>query len=401
MPQEAQTEYDESNLEDILLPPGTGDSSDDSGSIPNPPEVQSQEQAGAPPVPSQPAVSSLPASLASRAKAAGLPLDDIDTPDRLAEFILDRYVQERPYADYGRQYLANGVQQGANYPTNAPPQGNGQGNSEEVVEEQFDLEGHYNSSWQTHKLEPAAEYAMKHGIVELGEDGLFHAKQGYEQLALPVLNQINQAHLGRQEQVKSLFDGNLYQNLDKVMWPAFEHRMKQAFEERLSSQINQYHTQQQEASFVEKWQSDNKHWLLDAQGNLTPDGAKFRDTCNALGQKFNGTPQELAEYAIKIAGINTAGAAPVGQPASGSLVGSPAANQGAARGPDGRFLPAAAAPQAPPPTKQETFIDRARRHSAATESRNLGVNNNSDYQIANEGELENMFMNAWKQAAVN
>jgi len=391
MPQESNIEPDESNLEDILLPP-PGENSPGEGQteIQSTPEVQSQGQAGEPPVPSQPAVSSLPASLVSRAKAAGLPLDNLDSTDKLAEYILDRYSQERPYADFGRSALANQGNQNRQQEQQVP--------DDAASEPQFDLEGHYSSSWQSHKLDAAAEYAIKHGIVELGEDGLFRAKEGYEAIALPVLNQVNQAHLSRQEQVKNLFEGNFYQNLDKVMWPAFEHRMKEAFEQRLASQFDQYRSQQEESAFVDSWQKENKHWLVDAQGNLSPDGVKFRDTYDALSSKWNGTAQELAGYVIKIAGINTSNAAATAQQAAPAQQPSAAqTSDGRPRGPDGKFLPAN---QAPPPTKQETFIDRARRHSAATESRNLGVNNNSDYQVANEGELENMFMSAWKQAAV-
>ena len=386
MPQEINTEYDESNLEDILLPPDSGaDATQDAPENVSGVEAVTQEQASEPPVPSQPAVSSLPASLATRAKAAGLPLDDLDSSDKLAEFILDRYVQDRAYADYGRQSLARG--QASDQQADREPAQEAQA----PKQPDFDFQGHWSTHWQTHKLDAAAEHAIKLGIVEQGEDGLFHPKQGYETLALPVINQINQAHLARQEQVKSLFEGNLYENLDKVMWPAFEHRMKQAFEERLNNQFTQYRNEQQEATFIERFQEHNKAWLYDAQGNLTPEGQKFRDTCDELYNQGITDTQKMAEYAIRLAGINTSPTPPA--PAAPAA---PAAQTTERpRGEDGKFIKAA-----PAPTKQETFIDRARRHSAATESRNLSVNNNTDYQVANEGELENMFMNAWKQAAV-
>jgi len=112
-------------------------------------------------------------------------------------------------------------------------------------------------------------------------------------------------------------------------------------------------------------------------------------------------PQILANYAIKIAGINThaGSAAPAttnGQPAG---QGQPAPNTDKARDPQGRFLPAGT-PAPVPPTKQETFIDRARRHLTNSDSRGGGLNSGADYQVANEADLENMFTDAWKHAAV-
>jgi hypothetical protein len=380
----------EDNLEDILVPqdtsPGPGVQSESAPDL-----GANQGQAGEAQVPSQSAASSLPASLVDRAKAAGLPLDNIDSSDKLSEFILDRYLQDKAYADYGRSYLATAPTSGGRAPGEAQTNQENSRISDEPAEQAFDVEGHYNTLWQSHKLEPAAEYAIKHGIVVLGEDGLFQAKPGYESLALPVLNQINQAHLSQQEQVKGLFEGNFYQNLDKGLWPAFEHRINQIVNERLGTTLTTYQQEQAENTFIDRWQEENRGWLYTPQGGFTPEGQRFSDAVADLRQHGIKDPQVLAQYAMKIAGVDPN--APQLQPQQPvQQVEVPRRDE------HGRFLPAGK--PAPAPTKQETFLDRARKHVTASDSRSLGIENNADYQVANEGELENLFTNAWKQAAV-
>jgi len=251
---------DDGNLEELLTPQPPAEASQEgavtevqSESTPQPQVSQAQPE---------PVASSLPGSLASRAKAAGLQLDGITSADQLAEQVLDRYLQDRAYADYGRSSLAKGQS----------PQG-GQGNEEGdgqaedgTAQAEFDESGHFSNLWKVTELDDACKFAIQNGIVTLGEDGMFQAKPGYETMALPLLQTINQSHLGQKEQVGKLFEGNFYQNVDKGLWPAFEARLNRMLDERLNSQFQSYEQQVTEKSFIDTFVNDNKAWLYDSTG---------------------------------------------------------------------------------------------------------------------------------------
>lgn len=382
------------NLEDLLDPQPEAPVQQESTP---PPETPPQPQVGE--TQAQPAVSSLPASLASRAQAAGLPLDGINSTDSFAEAILDRYLQDKAYAEYGRSSLVagNGVK-GERYEPSSQPEG-----EHESIEQGFDEQGHFGNLWKVAELDEASKYAVQQGIVVMGEDGLFQAKPGYESLVLPILNNINQSHIAQKEQVSKLFEGNFYQNIDKGLWPALEHRFQKMLEERLSSQFQTYEQKQSENTFIDSFQKENAAWLYGQNGQLSPDGVRFQEAVWELREKGITDAPTLAKYAIKIAGINTnAGTPPTGQPPAG--VGTPPAppTNGKARDEHGRFLPAGTPAPVPPPdkSKQETFLDRVRRQATLSDNRGGGLNSGSEYQVANEGDLENMFTDAWRQAAV-
>lgn len=388
---------DDGNLEDLLTAPPESESPQEEA-VGTEVQAESNPQLQASEAQAPPAVSSLPANLVSRAKAAGLQLEGVNDPAQLAEMVIDRWNQERPYAEFGRTSLSGNISKADHNKPNAQEQGEDEG-----VDQGFDEEGHFNSLWKTAELDDACKFAIQNGIVMLGEDGLFQAKPGYETMALPLLQSINQSHIAQKEQLNKLFEGNFYQNIDKGLWPAFEARINRVLNERLNNQFQTYEQQVSEKSFVDRFVTENKSWLYDATGNnLSPEGLKFQQTVQELRNNGITDPQVLANYAIKIAGINTnAGATQSGQPSGGGGV-TPAPNTDRPRDEHGRFLPpGTAAPAAPPKTKQETFIDRARRHVTKTDNRGGGgLNSGADYQVANEADLENMFTDAWKHAAV-
>lgn len=386
---------DDGNLEDILTTPPQAEAEEmqqveqpvDETQVDPTPQLQVSEPK------TEPAVSSLPASLVSRAKAAGLQLDGINSLDQFSEHLLDRWNQERAYAEFGRTSLAN-PKHHADEINKTPASEEGEGQ-----ESEFDENGHFSNLWKVAELDEACKYAIQNGIVTLGEDGLFQAKPGCETMALPLLQTINQSHLAQKEQVGKLFEGNFYQNIDKGLWPAFEARLNRMLDERLNSQFQSYEQQVSERSFVDNFVNENKSWLYDASGNLSADGLRFQQAVNELRQNGITDSQVLASYAIKIAGINTQPPATVQsespvRPSGGQ-------NTEKARDEQGRFLPAGKpAPVPPQKTKQESFIDKARRHVTHSDSRGAGINSGSDYQVANEADLENMFTDAWKHAAV-
>lgn len=382
---------DDGNLEDLLDPQPEAPVQQESAP---PPETPPQPQVGE--TQAQPAVSSLPASLASRAQAAGLPLDGINSTDSFAEAILDRYLQDRAYAEYGRSSLAgNGVKAERHEPNSQPEA------EQESIEQGFDEQGHFGNLWKVAELDEASRYAVQQGIVVMGEDGLFQAKPGYESLVLPILNNINQSHIAQKEQVSKLFEGNFYQNIDKGLWPALEHRFQKMLEERLSSQFQTYEQKQSENTFIDSFQRENAAWLYGQNGQLSPDGVRFQEAVWELREKGITDAPTLAKYAIKIAGINTNAGTPVQAAAAPGQNPAPPTN-GKARDEHGRFLPAGTPAPVPPPdkSKQETFLDRVRRQATLSDNRGGGLNSGSEYQVANEGDLENMFTDAWRQAAV-
>lgn len=378
---------DDGNLEDLLDPQPEAPVQQEAAP---PPETPPQPQVGE--TQAQPAVSSLPASLASRAQAAGLPLDGINSTDSFAEAILDRYLQDKAYAEYGRSSLAYSPQPVAKEAVPA---------NEQREENEFDETGHFGNLWKVAELDEASKYAVQQGIVVMGEDGLFQAKPGYESLVLPILNNINQSHIAQKEQVSKLFEGNFYQNIDKGLWPALESRVQRMLEERLNSQFQSYEQKQSENTFVEQYQKENASWLYGPNGQLSPDGVRFQEAIWELREKGITDAPTLAKYAIKIAGINTNAGTQV--PAAASPGQTPAPpTDGKARDEHGRFLPAGTPAPVPPPdkSKQETFLDRVRRQATLSDNRGGGLNSGSEYQVANDGDLENMFTDAWRQAAV-
>lgn len=368
-------------------------SGEPAASVP-PAAPETQATPAAPAAPAEPAQPSFADSgLYARARSAGLDLDGVNDPNAFAEVLLDRYMAERPYADHGRASLAVGKR-----PEEQHNQGDPQRDTQEDNSE-FDLDGHFSSLWSVPQVDDQAKFLIQSGIVQLGEDGLFAAKPGYEAMALPVLNNLNQAHVARQEQVKALFEGNFYQNIDKGLWPAVEHRVQKMLEERLGQRFQSYTQEQQAQGFEQQFINENKNWLHDANGRLTADGEKFKETVAELREQGITDPRTLANYALKISGVNTnAGAQAASPGAPGPTLAPNTGGQEKPRDGQGRFLPAGTpAPLGPQKTKQESFMDDARRKASASSSQGSYTETGGDAVVANEGELENMFTNDWKR----
>lgn len=334
--------------------------------------------AGAPPTAgTSPSVSS---DLLSRAQAAGFELDGIDSDSKLANFLMDRYMAERPYADYGRQSLASPQPQQPGQPQSA--QSAADGGSEEEAE--FDADAHFNGLWSVPQLDDAAKFLIQNGVVQLNpETGLYEPKPGFETMALPVIQNLNQAHIAQKQNLQKFFDGNPYKAIYEAVLPALKHALRPEFETHTQSQFQQY----QEQTFVEKFANDNKHWLYGADGKtLTADGQKFAQTVQELRAKGINDAQTLADYAIKLAGINTQPQQQTQQQAA------PEVKVPAKDPKTGRFIPQE------PKSKQETFIDNAKRLAAQTPSQQSFVQSAAEaYTASNEGDLDEMFTTALRQ----
>jgi len=331
----------------------------------------------------------------SQAKSLGIPLDGITDEKALLKAAIAAYQVERPYAQHARASLSQPqVKPDREVDDHVANTKGDQVPGEDV----FDPDKHFGSLWSAPKLDDAAKHLIEYGIVQLGEDGLYQAKPGYEAMALPVLNSLNQAHVAQKQQLAKFFEGNPYEAIYKAILPAIRHEMSRDFQELSTESLQTYEQQ----AYADKWESDNSKWLFtnDAAGNrmLTPDGQKFADQVAVLKAKGISDPQTLSEWGLKLAGINTnagAAAGTVTQPVAGI----PAPNTERPRGPDGKFLPATAATvPVEKPTTQQSFLEKAKERASA--SPNGGGYSPSTPVVANQGDLETMFTTAWRQAAV-
>jgi len=324
--------------------------------------------------------------LYARAQAAGLPLDGIEDESSFAEALLDRYMQDRAYADLGRSSLVSGTKDGG---ANRGNRSSDDVASEEASDE-FDPDSHFNSLWQAPQINEQAKFLINQGIVELGDNGLYQAKPGFEAMALPVLNDLNQAHVAQREQMQKLFEGNFYQNIYKGISPVLERQFQRMLEEKIQSQFQSYEQQTQAQSFEQKFSDEHKAWLYQPDGRLTADGEKFRQTVAELRQQGINDPQKLAAYALKLSGVNT-------QPTSPTPVVTPT-DAGRARDEHGKFIKGTdAPPSAAPKSKQESFIDEMRRKASPSANQGSYTDDGSGFVPSNEGELENMFTNAFRK----
>jgi hypothetical protein len=338
--------------------------------------------------PTQPAYS-LPESIASRMQAAGLDTNGIDSQDKLHDYLLRTYESTRPYAEFGKSALSQQPGNVAGKQSNPEPAADQQDEPPD-----FDLDGHFNTLWKTPELDPAAQYAVQAGIVQLGEDGLFEAVPGREALALPVLNKLNEARMTEREQMQGLFKGNFYSNTFKAYQPAIEHLVNQRLEAALAERFQQRDHQGFEEKFIEQ----NRAWLYGPDGqSFSADGQKFVNAVTMLKSGGVNEPQKLAEWALKLAGINThAGSA--GDVASPAAPVPPAPNNGNPRDEQGRFIKGAGTPPVtaePPKSKQESFLDDARRKAALSQSQ--GGYTGNEPVVASDGELDSMWTNDWKK----
>ncbi len=369
------------NLEDMLdgkqpAPP------DDVASLPESPQ---EPQTPAPASPAAPSFS-LPAPIASRMQAAGFKTDGLDSHDKAYEYLLSQYEQTKPYAEFGRSALAS--QPAAAQDNQHAPEG-----TEDEGQNEFDLDGHFSSLWSAPELDSSAQYAIQAGIVQLGEDGLYEAVPGREALALPILPGLNQAHVAQREQLQGLFKGNFYQNTFKAYQPAIEHLVTQ----RLNALLAERFQERDHQGFEEKFIEQHRSWLYGQDGRtLSADGQRFTDAVAQLRQGGVSNPQQLADWAMKLAGINSNAGS--GQQEAGRDAAAPAPTDGRERDPStGKFVKQAGMPApAPVATKQESFLDEARRKAGMSGSQG-GYASAGGEVIANDGELENLWTSEWKK----
>lgn len=341
--------------------------------------------------PSEPTTPSLSQDWITKAQAAGLPLDGIKSESDLLGAVLSAYQADRPYAQHGRQALVN-PPKGYEQPAGNDPQ------EESEEDTGFDAEKHFGGLWNVPQLDQAANFAIQNGIVRLGENGLYEPSPGFETMALPLLNNLNQTHLSQKQQLQKFFEGNPFRSIYDAILPAIRHELSQDFQKLSRDSLSGYERE----AFADNWRKENTDWLFGKDGQLSEHGRKYQEAEQYFLSKGITDLKDLAELSIMKAGINPvaireaakAAAAPPAAPAAPATPNTPPAGE-RPRGPDGKFLPAEK-----PPTKQESFVEKAKRLAGAS-------NNSSGYTegvpqhavVASQGDLDNMFTSAFSQAA--
>jgi len=379
------------NLEDTLLTPGTPP--DDEASLPSQQQAQGAVDQGSEGLQSggdvTPPPASLPPGLLARAQQLGLPLDGIDSAERFAEYLADQYANLRPYADYGRSALA--------HPPNRAEAEAAQPQNDDAPDVEFNEDEFFSQAWTVPQLSPGAKWALEHGAFETNEQGMIvPSKEPHlNAVGMQYLREINDYQQAKVQQNEA-FANNPVKFMAEKLLPYFEHKFSSKFSGMTEERLEQYENQSYEQKFIDQ----NKAWLLTPDGqNLSPDGVKLKTAIADLKARgFQGTVQELADYAMRFAGINPQAAAQPAQPAAPNPNPS-ATNTNTDQRPrddQGRFLPAGTPAPEPPKTKQESFIDAARR-KAGQEASQGSYTSGGEFNVANDGELENMFSNAYRQ----
>lgn len=335
--------------------------------------------------PTSPAFSLSPA-FSTRAAQAGLDFKGIDSQDKLNDYLLEQFERNRAYADYGRSALTSGANQPAREQAE-PEAGEGE---EDNRPSEFDVDGHFKSLWSVPQLDDQAKFLIQRGIVELGEDGLYAAKPGYEAIALPVLNTLNQAHVAQREQMEKLFQGNFYKNVYDNLLPALKHELSREFPRYYQEQASQ----QEQSQFMQKFVEDNASWLYGPDGQYSAKGIAFRSAVIELQNNNITDPKLLAKYAL----LQIGGVPQSAQPEQATQDTQQTANQERPRDEQGKFVKAKdGQPVVSQKSQQESFLDSARKNAAASKNQGGYTEAAGEYVPENEGDLDNLWTQNWKK----
>lgn len=335
-----------------------------------------------------PETPSLPSSLLARAQQAGLDgFDGIDSTDKFAEYLLDRYMQVQPYADYGRSALTQ-------QPSQARQNGNEPKQPEQAADGEqggFDPDKYFSEAWSVPTLSPGAQMALKGGAFDTDDRGFIVAAKGYEQFAMPYLKEINDYQQAKAQQNEA-FAANPVKFMAEKLLPYFEHKFSDRWTNTVQERFQEYEHQNFETKFIE----DNKAWLYTTDGKaFSPEGLKFRDAVAELREQGITDPQRLANYALKIAGINPESYAGVGAQEARQDANPPSAPNKATPPKDpatGKFVKVEQ-----PKSKQESFLDEMRRKAKSGTSQGSHNGNGAEPVVSNDGELDSMFTKAFQE----
>lgn len=305
-----------------------------------------------------------PSPLFERAKSLGMDLGDIDSNDKLAEFLLTKYQESQPYIQAGQHFLSQPKQAD---PTEEEEQDDDGGGD-------FDSAKYFTEKWPVPKWEATFTQAIQAGFVTQDESGKWVAAPGAEMIVAPILGPLNQAHAAKQQAVQSLFQGNFYEQVYQALDKPLEHRIQQAIQQALGK----YQQTTKQTGFVESFEKEHAAWLFEQKNGaraFTAKGQQLRDATEQLMKSGVTDPQQAITFALSMIGGVPKPAAPV----------VPAATPAAPITPEQKSE-----------QKKNSFLKKAVAR-AAHSPQSRGHTTSDDPQVVDQSELDSMFVHAGRQ----
>lgn len=332
-------------------------------------EAANAASEAAPPVapPAAPSAPSISAELLERATKHGLDFSSAQSDKDFAAALFDAYEANLPFAQHGRQALATPPVQ----PVEEP---------QEPEEAAFDLDKHFSEAWKLPELSAGAQWALSHGAFTENEQGAIVAKPGLEQAALPYIREI-QEHVRAKERLTEDFQKNPVRFMYDKLIPALRHELRTDFE-----QIDrETRTASEAEAFEKQFIEQNKDWLFQ-NGQLSAAGQKFQQEVQRWRAKGVSDYEALASLAMQTS-RPSAPPAPANPQTPAAQVAAPQrTDRGDGRASDGTFV-----------SKQESFLESAKRQSAASAGGGRSTQSPEDFVPANRGELESIWTQAFRK----
>lgn len=320
------------------------------------------------------------------AREMGIEVDNLNSPELLAAALLDHSQQIAPFAEYGRQAipyadkvreLALGEygQQPAPGATNAPQPTAPAAPAQEEWTADSHFEKQYGGPvWKQEHLQ-----ALSQGMVRRDhETGLYAPAPGAEFIAGPLVQDINAA---AQHSAKFWQDMS-QKNPLQVMYSHMEEPIQRLIDQRVQNALGAHQNQQQTVDYVQQFEAQygDQLYLTDpgsGQQIPTEAGKKLFDQIAALEQRGLTDPQFIVETAAQLTGF---GQAPAPQQTTGETTTATAP---------------APAQQSPPPAEPKSFLQNALDRAAHSPSAGTATSNNDVPNQLTEGDLDNVFTNAF------
>lgn len=345
------------------------------------PEPESTPVESTPPVepPSDP---SNEFDISAVAREVGLNVEGKSDADIVRE-IASQYKQLKPYAEYGQQLVPYADQINEYFNSQGKPV-----EQKPADEDEWSEQAYFQKQWNTPQWSESYDFAEQAGIVQVNpETGLYEAAPGREQMAMPLLNGMNEAVVARRQQWNKLMQGNLweqaYNSLVTPLQKKWQEDMEKKIEERLSSMQTQ--------SFVDKFESDNADWLYvkdqtTGQLNMTEKGREFYDAISQLKQNGISDPRTLIDFAKRMVA-----AADTLQPSQGQQQVQPQPHQAPAE---------QTSPEQVSAEKQKSFLENAMDKARHSPSSGGFTTPAPDHPVnVSETELNSMFVSGFKSGA--
>ena len=318
--------------------------------------------------------------LLNKATELGISTAGMTSEQELAEAILEQIRVMQPEVRYAQSVRAQLAQRAQQQPVEQQP-----------PSDAWDTNKYFEEKWGGPVWKPEYTAAAERGLVTRNEDGNWTPTPGNEIAAGALAGEMNAATLHRQQFWENLGNGNFYQST----WGVLEKPIEQKIEEMVQQMLESREYSNRQASAVERFEQENAHWLFQrdpSTGEMVPSelGSQLIGRVRRLQQRGIGSAEEALEEALIGFPVPENPQNPAPNPPNPVANANPSANN---------------QPNEPPEnsgggvqkTKQETFLDRARRvqsHSASTR----GADSEEAPQVQTEGDLNTFFERAYRKS---